>query len=255
MIGRWGRVAGCWLGLLLLAAAPARAAEPADGVYVVGALHRLHAEEPAFGFQDLKRLMDVLQPQVLVLEVRPDELDGRLETQGRPEYPAVVWPWLAGREVLVVAMEPGGAEFTRITSAAGAEISAFHARDPKGAAEWGRLRPAVETALRAHWRHPADTQDPVTAELARALAISDVALVGAGFGAVQAEWDGYMLAQARAAVTAYPGKRILVLGSYRNRAGLEVGLRPVAGRRLVDVEAWLRGPAFPAPAKSGDDGR
>jgi hypothetical protein len=248
MIGRLSRVMG-WIGLFLLAALPARAGEPADGVYVVGALHRLHGEEPAFDFQALDRILDLIQPQVLVLEVRPDELAGRLETPGRPEYPAVVWPWIAGHEVQVVAMEPGGAVFSRITTAAGAEIAAFKARDPEGAADWGRLRPAFETALRAYWRHPADTQDPVTADLARALAISDAGLVGSGFEAIQAEWDGYMLAQARAAVAAHPGKRILILGSYRNRAGLEAGLREVAGPRLVDIEAWLRGQTFDLPAE------
>lgn len=251
MIGRWGRAAG-WLGLLLLAALPARAAEPAEpanGVYVVGALHRLHEEEPGFDFRALESILDAVRPQVLVLEVRPDELEGRLETPGRPEYPAVVWPWIARHEVELVAMEPGGATFSRITGAAGAEIEAFKARDAAGAADWARLRPAFETALKAYWRHPADTQGQVTADLARAQAIGDGRLVGAGFEAVQAEWDDHMLAQARAAVRAHPGKRILVLGSYRNRAGLEAGLRPVAGARLVEVETWLRSLTFDPPAE------
>ncbi len=242
MIGLMRRTAG-WLVLLLLTT-QAEAAEPRDAVFVVGALHDLHAEESAFDFEGLGRVIDAIQPDVLVLEVRPDELEGRLDTQGRPEYPAVVWPWLADHDVQAVAMEPGGAEFARITSAAGAQITAFQARNPDAAAYRGRLRRSLETALQAYWTNAADTQSGVTDDIARAWAITEAELVGAEFGTIQAEWDNHMLTQARAAVRAHPGKRILVLGSYRNRAGLEAGLRTVAGGRLVDTEAWLRDPAF-----------
>jgi hypothetical protein len=242
MIGLMRRTAG-WLVLLLLTT-QAEAAEPRDAVFVVGALHDLHAAESAFDFEGLGRVIDAIQPDVLVLEVRPDELEGRLDTQGRPEYPAVVWPWLADHDVQAVAMEPGGAEFARITSAAGAQITALQARDPDAGAYRGRLRQSLETALQAYWTNAADTQNGVTADIARSWAITEAELVGAEFGTIQAEWDNHMLTQAQAAMRAHPGKRILVLGSYRNRAGLEAGLRPVAGGRLVDTEAWLRDQAF-----------
>lgn len=234
------RAAAC---LLLLLATSAQAASPQapDGVYVLGALHGLHGEEPGFDYDRLAAVIATAKPDVLVLEVRPDELDSRTETPGRPEYPKVVWPYLASHRATAVAMEPGGARFREITGAVGARIAAFEAKDPEGAARWKRLRQSMRTALQAHWAQPADTQDQVTADLAAAEATTEVQLLGPGFAASQSEWDSHMVGEARAAVLAHPGKRVLVLGSYRNRAILEAGLRSAAPDRIVDVEAWLRG--------------
>jgi hypothetical protein len=42
----------------------------------------------------------------------------------------------------------------------------------------------------------------------------------------------------REAIAAHPGKRILVLASYRNLEAFRAGLKDEA--RLVDMEPWLR---------------
>ncbi len=109
------------LGLPLLAArlTPAHAAAPDHPVLVIGALHDLHEREPAFGYDQLRAAIRAFIPDILVLEVRPDELDERKPTPGRPEYPAVIWPLLAETGVEAVAMEPGGEAFKAIAGALG----------------------------------------------------------------------------------------------------------------------------------------
>lgn len=248
MIGPIRRAAAC---LFLLLAAPAHAATPEalDGVYVVGALHGLHPKENAFTYEDLARVVAYARPDVLVLEVRPDELAGRTETPGRPEFPQVIWPYLAAHRVTAVAMEPGGARFKEITGAVGAEIGAFEARDPEGYAAWKRLYRAMEAAFLAYWASPADTQNQITGDLTAAFAATEAQLIGPAFSLRQSEWDGYMVTEAREAILAHPGKRILVLASYRNRATLEAAIKAAAPERVVDVEAWLRGLPPQAPAR------
>lgn len=213
-------------------------AQPSDGVIVVGALQRLHTSEPDFSFDHLRRVIEAARPDVLVLEVRPDELAERKETPGRPEYPAVVWPWLAANPVTAVAMEPGGEVFAAMNGAAGQRFEAFGRTEPEAAAYMGRLRKALSAALRAHWRHPADAHDQTTADLVRAEALAQARLGGEVFETGQARWDGYMVDRTREAIAAHPGKRILVLASYRNLEAFREGLK--GEPRLVDAEAWLR---------------
>jgi hypothetical protein len=220
------------------------ASVPTDGVYVVGAIQRLHATEPSFTFDDLRRIIDVVRPDVLLLEVRPDELAERKETQGRPEYPAVVWPYLAGHPAAAVAMEPGGKDFEAMTGAAGRRFEAFGKDEPEAAAYMTGLGRALSTVLQDHWRHPADAHDAVTIDLVRAQGLAQAQLGGPEFETGQAAWDGYMVDRARETIAAHPGKRILVLASYRNLGAFRAGLKREA--RLVDMEPWLREALPPA---------
>lgn len=228
------------LALSLCAGLAASAqAQPADGVYVVAAIQRLHATDPDFGYPQLRRILDAARPDVLVLEVRPDEAAERKDTPGRPEYPNVVWPWLADHPLPVISMEPGGQDFARMTGAAGAMHEAFGREKPVEAAYMASLRKSLSAALQTHWRHPADAHDQVTADLIRAEALAQAKLGGEAFAVGQAAWDGYMVARTKEAIGAHPGKRILVLASYRNLAAFREGLKGEA--RLVDMEPWLRG--------------
>jgi hypothetical protein len=219
-------------------ASTARARQPADGVYVLAAIQRLHEREPAFGYDHLRCILDAVRPDVVVLEVRPDEAAERKDTQGRPEYPKVVWPWLAEHPLPVISMEPGGKAFAEMTGAAGAMFAAFDKEQPAAAAYMGSLRKSLSTALLAHWSHPADAHDRVTADLVRAEALAQAELGGPQFEKSQAAWDGFMVARAREAIAANPGKRVLVLASYRNLDAFREGLK--GEPRLVDIEPWLR---------------
>jgi hypothetical protein len=218
-------------------AAPARA-QPADGVYVVAAVQRLHATEPAYSYDHLRRILEAVRPDVVVLEVRPDEAAERKDTPGRPEYPNVVWPWLADHPLPVISMEPGGKAFAEMTGAAGAMFDRFDREKPQAAAYMSSLRKSLSAALLAHWDHPADAHDRMTADLVRAEALAQAELGGGQFATSQAGWDGFMVARAREAISAHPGKRILILASYRNLQAFRDGLK--GEPRLVDVEPWLR---------------
>jgi hypothetical protein len=214
------------------------ATAPPDGVYVVGAIQRLHASEPSFSFDHLRRIIEAVRPQVLVLEVRPDELAERNETQGRPEYPAVVWPYLAAHPTTALPMEPGDKVFEAMAGAAGRRFEAFATTKPEAAAYMSRLGRALSTVLQDHWRHPADAHDPVTRDLVHAQGLAQAQLGGPEFETSQAEWDGYMVDRTREAIAAHPGKRILVLASYRNLEAFRTGLKGES--RLVEMESWLR---------------
>lgn len=225
---------------LPLMATTASAKTADDAVLVIGALHDLHDREPGFGYDRLRAAIAAFAPDVLVLEVRPDELAKRKHTPGRPEYPAVIWPLLAEMRVEAVAMEPGGEIFTAITGEAGAAFDALKKDNPEGAAVLARLDNAAEEILVNYWKSAAQVQDETTASLAISLQAAQFALAGPAFGAAQSRWDNYMSDQALQAVRANPGKRVMVIGSYKNRALLEHAVRKAAPQRVLNTSDWFK---------------
>ena len=240
------------LALLLLAAATpsADATPPGDGVLVIGALHDLHENEPAFGYDKLRAAIVAFAPDILVLEVRPDELTGQKPTPGRPEYPAVVWPLLAQIKVETVAMEPGGDLFAAIAGEAGAAFAALKQRDADGSAALSRLDADVDRILLKYWQSAGQVQDGTTATLAASVQAAQFALVGPAFAAAQSRWDTHMSDQVRQAVRSNPGKRVLVIGSYKNRAMLEAVVREAAPERAIGAASWFE---RPGPAAASTD--
>jgi hypothetical protein len=229
------------LAASLLSALPAHAetSSPPDAVLVLGALHELHEREESFGYDRLGQILETFRPDVVVLEVRPDELAGRTDTPGRPEYPKMVWPWLAESGAGAVAMEPGGKRFEALAGAAGAAFAALGRSDPQGAAALTAFDEALEAALLAYWRRPSQTQGETTARMVDSHVALRAAIVGPAFTNVQSAWDDEMAQVVTRTVRARPGKRVLVIGSYRNRAALEHAVRGIAAARLVSSAAWL----------------
>lgn len=212
----------------------------ADGVYIVGALHRLHATETDFDFAVLRRVIETIDADVMLLEVRPDELDERKDTPGRPEYPQVVWPLLRHTTVRAEAMEPGGPQFTEMVTAASTAMNEFRQRDSSKAAFWSTYQQSFTAVLQAYWRGPADAHDQVTADLSRSFSLTQSALVGSGYDRIQDRWNDYMIQRAVEVVRAHPRERVLVLASYRNRYHFDAALRAEAPGRVVAMDEWLR---------------
>jgi hypothetical protein len=138
-------------------------------------------------------------------------------------------------------MEPGGATFAELSGAAGTAFKAFGVRDPEGARALAAADNALEAALLAHWRTAAQSQDEATAAATAGFQQLQFSLVGGDLAKVQARWDGFMATRAVEAMSAHPGKRVLVLGSYRNRALLDAALRKAAPGRVVAPAPWMNG--------------
>lgn len=243
---RFSRLLFSVLPLMVAAPALAEAKPAADSVLVIGALHELHVSEPAFGYDRLRAAIIAFAPDVLVLEVRPDELAERKQTPGRPEYPAVIWPLLAEMHVETAAMEPGGETFKDITGKAGAAFDAMDQQNPEGAAALARFESAGEEILLRYWQTAAQIQDQTTASVASGMQAAQFAVVGPGFVSAQTRWDNFMSDRVRQILRDHPAKRILVLGSYKNRELLEQTVREAAPQRIIVASDWFE--AVPASA-------
>jgi hypothetical protein len=213
-------------------------------VFVLGALGALHEREPGFTFETLSLVVQRIDPEVILLEVTPDELAGRLATKGRPEYPRVVWPLLEQPDPpKVYPMEAGQPLYDEMARTAEPVWSAFARDRAEDNAALTAYTEAATNALLAYWRSPSDTQDDATDALARARYQLRAALLPAGH-VVQLRWDSVMVDAAAKAIAAHPGARVLVVGSFRNRFMFVEALRPLPGVRIVNMHGWLRDNGF-----------
>lgn len=227
----------------LFAATAAPAAAKDSEVFILGALHALHEKEESFDYAALGRVITAIRPDVVLLEVTPEELAGKLETKGRPEYPKVIWPMLSASGPKAYAMEAGQPLYGELTGEAGKRWGAFANDLPAENAALTAHAQATSQVLLARWKSVADTQDEATDALGRARNQLNAAMVS-GSDAGQARWDGVMVEASKKAIAENPGKRILVLGSYRNRYMFVDALGKTRGAKLVDMKGWLEANGF-----------
>ena len=200
--------------MLSLVASPTAAAT--TEVFILGALHGLHEQEESFDYAKLGQVIEAIKPDVILLEVTPEELAGRLETKGRPEYPKVIWPMLAAGGPRSLRHGGGPASLWRTDQRREQDVRRFQARvsrrgcglDRSGDVQFECASRSLEERGRYAGRGHRRVEPGAGSAHRRD---------GAGLRGRPKRWDGTMVDSARAAIAANRDKRILVLGSYRNR--------------------------------------
>ncbi|MDR7332102.1 hypothetical protein [Roseateles asaccharophilus] len=230
------------LGLLAgAAAASARAQAPARGeVFIVSTLYARHQGVPAYDLQVLRRLIEAVRPQALVLDVTPTELRTRRVWPGKVEYTGVIFPYLDATGVPAHASEPDEPLFAELTGAVGQAYKAFGERQPAGAKALDDMKQGAYRAMAASWASAADVHSDRTDGLVAALREFEEGLVGAEARRVQEQWDRHHAARLRAAVAAHPGQRVLMLVGIESRYRVLAELRAAGDVEPVAMEAWLR---------------
>jgi hypothetical protein len=233
-----------WLTVVLTLAACGPASAQQTEVFVLASIGSLHEKVEGFRYQTLDRIIRAIRPDVMILEVTPEELAERRDTKGRPEYPNVVWPMLtrAGAP-RAYAMEAGQPLYAALVRDGDRIWSEFARQQPDVNAALTAYTAAVTDVLLQHWKTAADTQDELTDLHARARD----RLIGSLFPAgqeLQARWDKVMVDAVRQAIAENRGKRVLVLGTHRNRFMFVDALRTFSGTTVVDMNRWLLANTF-----------
>lgn len=229
------------LGMLALAAAPLQAgAAEAGEVFVISTLYSRHKQVPAYDLAVLKRVIDAVKPDVLVLDVTPTELRTRKVWPGKVEYTDVIFPWLDATRATAYGSEPDEALFKQLTGAAGESYKAFNESNPAGAKALDALKQATYQALFSGWKSAADVNSDKTDHIVAGLREIEEGLVGGQAARVQQQWDEHHALRLREAVRAHPGRRVLMLVGIESRYRVMQELKAAGGLRPVAAEAWLR---------------
>ena len=229
----------------MLAAVPAAGAKAlADGpgeVFVISTLYSRHKAVPAYDLRVLRQVIEAVKPDVMVLDVTPNELRTRKVWPGKVEYIDVVFPYLDATGLRAHASEPDEPLFKQLTGAVGDAYKAFGERNPAGAKALDELKQSTYRAMATGWASAADVNSEKTDRLVAALREIEEGLVGEEVARVQIQWDRHHAERLRDTVRAHPGKRVLMLVGIESRYRVLQELR-AAGEEIrpVAAEAWLR---------------
>lgn len=237
---RWRILAGCCLALpAAVTAQPAPVATPAT-VVVLDTLHQLHTEVPAYDNTVLGRLIERLKPDVLCVELQPDDLATRPPEQNKQEYPSVIYPLIDRHHYRVYAMEPAEPQATAILTPYRGNTKTFDTRQPTQSKAFGQYTDGLYAALKAHWTSPAAVNDQVTDAALGAKHLLQEALMGPAELAGWDAWNNHFLEVIRRAARENPGRRIVVTVGAEHAYWLKQHLRDTAGVNLLDTSATLR---------------
>lgn len=234
---RWRLLLGCWLALPIVASAQV----PPATVVVLATLHQMHADVPAYDNVALGRAIEALRPDVLCVELQPQDLTARPPEKSKQEYSAVIYPLIDRHHYRVYAMEPAEPRYSAILAPYRANTAAFGQREPAHAEAFGKYIDGLYAALRAHWTSQAAVNDQATDTALRAKHVLQEALMGPGERAGWKAWNGHFLDVIQRAARENPGRRIVVTVGAEHGYWLREHLRDAPGVVLLDMAAALQG--------------
>lgn len=211
-------------------------------VAVLSTLHDVHADTPAYGFDQLRESIIRLQPDILCMEVDPADLRTRPAERVKIEYPRVVYPLVDEKGYTTCALEPPAEKAAEIIGPYVAASRAFAESRPAANAEFEAYNEAMYDLLKNYWTSPAAVNDPVTDGVLGAKHALQMALIGAGEVTGWQAWNTYFLEQILAVARANPDQRIVVLVGVEHGYWLrrELALREAV--RLLDTAVMLYEP-------------
>jgi hypothetical protein len=168
--------------------------------------------------------------------------DPRAESaRSKIEYPQVIFPLVQQHGYRVYAGVPDEQLFTQIVQPLAQARGAFAKANPQQARALDGYDEATWSALKTHWRSPADAHDETTALALAGRKALDTRAYGELSAQGDARWIEHWARIVRQAVAENPGKKILAAPGIDNRAEIERELRGDSNLTLVDMAQWLRG--------------
>jgi hypothetical protein len=184
---------------------------PKASVVVLSTLHQLHRQVSAYGFDVLQNLLYKLNPDILAVELRSDDLTTRRDQSIKQEYQESVFPFLKTFSGSVVTLEPEEPMYSQWVAAKRAALKALQVTSPQKDDAIAIFDDELYKYLLAKWTSPCDVNSAETDSLFEVSHRYQFAVYDPAFREFWEKWNQYALEKILAAARANPGKRIVVL--------------------------------------------
>ncbi|MCY7317897.1 MAG: hypothetical protein LH617_04065 [Ramlibacter sp.] len=218
--------------------APAGSGTSRCEVIVLSSLHQLHERVPGYGYAELARVVECLRPDVLALELSPEDLAARMPQSIKREYQFSVYPLLDRLGSVCLPLEPP--QHNPMIDRARAARRLFHPDTHPSAALFATYVEHLFAWLLENWLSPADVNSAQTDALLAVKHRFQEAIAPAEEAASWEEWNQHFLARILEAAHAHPGQRVVAIVGVEHAYWLRQRLRLHPGLALLDTELLLR---------------
>lgn len=164
MLGRisYAKPAIVFWALIMISAfcPPAFAAK--NEVFVVGTLYKRHETVAVYDLQTLRRIILAIKPDVVVLDITPDELKLEKVHASKTEYPNVIFPLVKSEKYRAYAAAPAEPLFGEIVQSVSRGFQAFEKERPEESAAMKQYTASLFETLKFSWKTPADVNGGLT---------------------------------------------------------------------------------------------
>lgn len=208
-------------------------------VFVVGTLYSRHKTVPTYDLATLRRIILAIKPDVVVLDVNPDELKQEKVHESKIEYSGVIFPLLKSEKYRAYPAEPRQPMFDEIVQSVSKGFEQFEKQNPDKSAVMKQYHKSLYEALKISWQTPADVNGAMTDRvLSGKEAIQERFVREYEVG--QRRWNQNTTDMVLRAVKENPNKRILLLYGIDNCYWVRNALRQNKNINLIDIEQWLQ---------------
>lgn len=180
-------------------------------VIVLSTLHQLHDRYPGYSYQELSKIIERFDPDVLAVELTAEDLQSRREQPVKQEYQHSVFPLLDKHDYIVVPLEPPQPLYGELVSLIRQGQAELQERKPALVASFEIYTESLFQLLDIRWKSPADVNSPTTDVLFESKHRFQEALFGSAESRGWEEWNEHFLEKILDSARANPGKKILVL--------------------------------------------
>lgn len=208
-------------------------------ILVLSTLHQLHGQLDYYTYDHLSHIITSFAPEVLAVELTPDDLHARKPQRVKQEYQQSVYPLLDALGCETIPLEPAEPLYSELVGLGKKAMEDLQKRNPAAVEQFGLYVNALYDVLFNWWRSPLDVN---SSETDRHFEIKH-RYQNEVFGEDEEKgwelWNQHFLEQILAAAAKYPEGRILVLVGAEHSYWLRKHLREQPAVRLLAAEEAL----------------
>jgi len=208
-------------------------------IMVLSTLHQLHGKVKYYTYEDLSKIIEKFKPDMLAVELRPVDVEKRIEQPVKQEYQYSVYPLIDKLKCKVVPLEPSEPKYSELVELYKKSSEELQKNNPEALKQFGIYVNALYEVLLNWWSSPIDVNSSETDRHFEIKHKYQHALFGKDEERGWELWNQHFLKRILDAASECKECRILILVGAEHAYWLRKKLREQKGVKLLNTPRVL----------------